>query len=66
VYLAELWRYPVKSMAGEMLRETVLGPMGIPCDRDLYVVDGQGQVITARDRPGLLLLSISRTGTTDG
>jgi uncharacterized protein YcbX len=59
VYLAELWRYPVKSMAGEMLRETVLGPMGIPGDRDLYVVDGQGQVITARDRPGLLLLRAS-------
>jgi uncharacterized protein len=59
VYLAELWRYPVKSMAGEMLLETVLGPMGIPGDRDLYVVDGQGQVITARDRPRLLLLRAS-------
>jgi uncharacterized protein YcbX len=59
VYLAELWRYPVKSMGGEMLPETVLGPMGIPGDRDLYVVDGRGQVITARNRPELLLLRAS-------
>jgi uncharacterized protein YcbX len=62
VYLAELWRYPIKSMAGEMLLETVLGPMGIPGDRDLYVVDGQGQVITARNRPRLLLLRGSADG----
>jgi len=56
VYLAEIWRYPIKSMAGEMLPEAVLGPMGIPGDRELYVVDGRGQVITARDHPRLLLL----------
>lgn len=62
MYLEELWRYPIKSMAGEMLSEAVLGPMGIPGDRDLYVVDGQGQVITARDRPGLLLLHASAAG----
>jgi uncharacterized protein YcbX len=62
VYLAELWRYPTKSMAGEMLPEAVLGPMGIPGDRDLYVVDGRGHVITARNRPGLLLLRASISG----
>jgi hypothetical protein len=70
VYLAELWRYPIKSMAGELLPETVLGPMGIPGDRDLYVVDGHGQVITARDHPRLLLLRASTDGqgqpTVDG
>jgi uncharacterized protein YcbX len=62
MYVAEIWRYPIKSMAGEMLLETVLGPMGIPGDRDLYVVDGQSQVITARDHPGLLLLRASAAG----
>jgi hypothetical protein len=70
VHLAELWRYPVKSMAGEMLPETVLGPMGIPGDRDVYVVDGRGQVVTARNRPRLLLLRASVAGqgqpTVDG
>lgn len=59
MYLAELWRYPIKSMAGEMLPEAVLGLMGIPDDRDLSVVDGEGQVITARDHPRLLLLRAS-------
>lgn len=56
MYVDELWRYPVKSMAGEMLPEAVLGPMGISGDRELYVVDGQGQMVTARDHPRLLLL----------
>jgi hypothetical protein len=62
MHLAELWRYPVKSMAGEMLREALLGPMGIPGDRDLYVVDGRGRVVTARDHPRLLLLRASVAG----
>jgi len=70
VYVAEIWRYPIKSMAGEMLPETVLGPMGIPGDRHLYVVGGQRQMITARDHPGLLLLRASAAGqgqpTVDG
>jgi uncharacterized protein YcbX len=62
MYLAELWRYAVKSMAGEMLPKTVLGPMGIPGDRDLYVVDGRGYVVTARNRPRLLLHRASVDG----
>jgi uncharacterized protein YcbX len=62
MYLAEIWRYPVKSMAGEMLPEAVLGPMGIPGDREFYVVDGRGQVITARDHPRLLLLRAEDAG----
>ena len=62
MFVAEIWRYPVKSMAGEMISETVLGSMGIPGDRDLYVVDGQNQVITARDHPRLLLLRASAAG----
>ena len=54
VHLAELWRYPVKSMAGERLHEAVLGPMGVPGDRELQVVDGRGEVVTARHRSQLL------------
>jgi uncharacterized protein YcbX len=70
VHLAELWRYPVKSMAGEMLPEALLGPMGIPGDRDLYVIDGRGQTLTARNHPRLLLHRASAAGqgepTVDG
>src|SRR4051794_6137372 len=52
--IAELWRYPVKSMAGEPLAEAWLGAGGIPVDRQLYVVDGRRQIVSARTRPRLL------------
>lgn len=51
--VAELWRYPVKSMAGEPLREALLTPEGIEGDRLLHVVKG-GRVITSRAHPRLL------------
>lgn len=55
MHLAELWRYPVKSMAGEPMDAADLGPLGVPGDRALYVVDGGGRIVTARNRPRLLL-----------
>ena len=54
MHVAELWRYPVKSMAGERLEEAWLGVDGIPGDRVLYVVDGRGEIVSARTRPGML------------
>lgn len=54
MHIAELWRYPVKSMAGERLQRTWLGLDGIPGDRRLYVVDRHGQILSARTRPRLL------------
>jgi uncharacterized protein YcbX len=55
VRLAEIWRYPVKSMGGERLEETELGEEGIPGDRLVQVQDGRGRVVTSRSRPRLLL-----------
>jgi uncharacterized protein len=52
--IAELWRYPVKSMAGERLKRASLGLDGIPGDRLIYVVDGRGEIVSARTRPRLL------------
>lgn len=52
--IAELWRYPVKSMAGERLEEAWLGPGGFPGDRLVYVVDGRGEILSARTKPRLL------------
>jgi uncharacterized protein YcbX len=52
--IAELWRYPVKSMAGERLTRAHLGIDGIPRDRLLYVVDTRGEIVSARTRPRLL------------
>jgi MOSC domain-containing protein len=56
----ELWRYPVKSMAGEQLTETVLGPLGIPGDRERVVVDRTGRVLTSRTEPKLLRMRATR------
>ena len=52
--ISELWRYPVKSMAGERLQDTMLRVDGIPGDRALYVIDGRGQILSARTKPNLL------------
>jgi hypothetical protein len=54
VYLAEIWRYPVKSMAGERLEHVKLGLAGIEGDRVIHVENGRGRVVTARTRPQLL------------
>jgi uncharacterized protein YcbX len=53
--LGEIWRYPVKSMAGERLTETVIELDGIPGDRVVHVEDERGRVVTSRSRPKLLL-----------
>lgn len=52
--ISELWRYPVKSMAGERLQDAVLRVDGIPGDRVLYVIDGRGEILSARTKPNLL------------
>ena len=57
--VAELWRYPVKSMRGERLAEADVGREGIAGDRVAHVVDASGQLVTGRTKPGLLLLGAS-------
>ena len=52
--MIELWRYPVKSMAGEPLTEATLGLTGIAGDRLVHVEDASGRVLTARTHPRLL------------
>jgi uncharacterized protein YcbX len=54
VRLAEIWRYPVKSMAGERLSAAELRPDGIEGDRVVQAWDERGRVLTARTHPGLL------------
>lgn len=57
MHLAELWRYPVKSLAGERLDTVQVRSDGLAGDRLVQVNDqGTGRVITARTRPGLLRL----------
>jgi len=52
--IAELWRYPVKTMAGERLSRAVLGPLGIAGDRIVHVEDAAERVVTARTHPRFL------------
>src|SRR4051794_10833706 len=53
MHVAELWRYPVKSMAGERLGLAHLGPDGVHGDRLVHVQGPRG-LLTGRTRPHLL------------
>jgi uncharacterized protein len=57
VHVAELWRYPVKSLAGERLESVDVREDGFPGDRLVRVVDGDGSQVTARTKPGLLAMA---------
>jgi hypothetical protein len=58
VRVAELWRYPVKSLQGERLRSAELGPLGIAGDRQWALFDlDTGFGLTARRVPDLLFAS---------
>jgi uncharacterized protein YcbX len=54
VKIAEIWRYPVKTMAGEKLQRVDIGPLGIAGDRVVHVEDARGRVITSRSHPRFL------------
>ena len=54
MWLQELWRYPVKSMAGESLQTAELTVSGVYGDRILQVRNPYGRTVTARTRPLLL------------
>lgn len=53
--VTELWRYPIKSMLGEPLTETHVGPAGVEGDRRCAVVDARtGVSLSAKRYPELL------------
>jgi uncharacterized protein YcbX len=54
--IAAIWRYPVKSMAGERLTRAELTAGGLVGDRVVQVYDRHGRIVTARTFPGLLQL----------
>src|SRR5688500_12546883 len=57
--VAEVWRYPVKSLPGERLeRRVAVGPRGVEGDRRRAVVDeATGKVLTAKTVPQMLSAS---------
>ena len=55
MHVLGLWRYPVKSMQGEEIREADVGELGITGDRQWAVVDLEtGLALTGRREPALL------------
>ena len=54
VWVQEIWRYPVKSMAGESLEAADLTEAGVVGDRMMQVRNAAGRIMTARTRPLLL------------
>src|SRR5262245_31905039 len=63
LYVAGLFRYPIKSLAGEPLLRTVIGPGGIPGDRIVHVRGPEG-VRTSRRH--YKLLGLRGTTRSDG
>ncbi len=58
--VAELWRYPVKSMQGERLSGALVGATGLAGDREWAVVDtATGLALTGRRAPQLLFAHAS-------
>ncbi len=65
MHVAELWRYPVKSLRGELLQEAEVLATGIRGDREIVVVSKSRQrVITSRTHHRLLGLRGGVSGQT--
>ena len=55
MHVAEIWRYPVKSLKGEQLQEAEITPLGIPGDREVALVrEINNRFLTSRTQPALL------------
>jgi uncharacterized protein YcbX len=52
--ITEIWRYPVKTMAGEQLQRARVTPLGIEGDRIVHVENAKGRVTTSRSHPRFL------------
>ncbi len=64
MYVKELWRYPIKSMAGERIQRTQVGSQGFAGDRQVLVWGPNGRVLTARRH--FRLLGLKGTLGADG
>ena len=61
--VAEVWRYPVKSMGGERVPSALLTAAGIPGDRGWALYDEEaGQIRNAKLLPKLLMFSARYAG----
>jgi uncharacterized protein YcbX len=63
--IKELWRYPVKSRAGEPLDVADITAHGIAGDRIIQVRNASGRIFSARTRPELLRHTAMLTASGD-
>jgi uncharacterized protein YcbX len=55
MHVAEIWRYPIKSLKGQRLQEAQITPVGIPGDREIVVVRSiNARILTSRVKPKML------------
>ncbi|MCX6382436.1 MAG: MOSC N-terminal beta barrel domain-containing protein [Armatimonadetes bacterium] len=57
--ITKIWRYPVKTLAGESLSRVYMGELGLEGDRIVHVESARGGVITSRTHPKFLGLHSS-------
>jgi len=57
VQVDALYRYPVKSCRGESLTSALVEPWGLAGDRRWQIVDADGDCLTAREQPSMLLIT---------
>ena len=63
MHLSALYRYPLKSGAGERLDQAYCGPLGIEGDRRWMLIDASnGRFLTQRSMPAMLLLQLRWQG----
>jgi uncharacterized protein len=61
--VAQVWRYPVKSLQGEQVERLEIGPGGAKGDRTLAIVDpAAGKVLSAKRHAQLLMASARLDG----
>lgn len=65
MFVKEIWRYPVKSMAGERLPSAALTENGIEGDRNVLVIGANRRMVTARTHHKLLGLRGGIAGNGD-
>jgi uncharacterized protein len=54
--LSAIYRYPIKSCRGESMSSAVVEPWGLAGDRRWMVVDADGEQVTARENPPMVLV----------
>ena len=62
MYLSEINIYPIKSLGGISLKESLIEERGLQYDRRWMLVDEKGDFLSQREYPGMAAFKMSLTG----